>query len=86
MLRWRYSSTVMARRFAWKAAPPRVYSGGRRLISPKINDTKKRTIKIKKRTLAISVAVAAIPPNPKIAATMATIKKVKAQLSIENLL
>jgi hypothetical protein len=59
------------------------YSYGPRLISPEINDTKKRTIKIKKRTLAKSVATSAIPPNPKNAAIMATIKKVMAQLSIK---
>jgi hypothetical protein len=40
-------------------------------------------IKIKNRTLAKSVATSEIPPNPKNAAIMATIKKDMAQLSIK---
>lgn len=38
--------------------------------------------KITNKTLAIHAAVPAIPENPKIAATIAIIKKIKAQESI----
>ena len=40
------------------------------------------TMKIKNRTFAIEAAPAAIPVNPKIAATIAMIKKIAAHLSI----
>jgi hypothetical protein len=36
----------------------------------------KRTMKIKNNTLAIPAAVAAIPPNPKIAAMIARIRNI----------
>lgn len=39
-------------------------------------------MKIRNRILAIDAAPAAIPPNPKIAATIATIKKVTVQRNI----
>ena len=45
---------------------------------PKIRLRMNRTIKIKKRILAIPAAPAAMPPKPKIAATMAMIKNVMA--------
>jgi len=39
-------------------------------------------MKIKNRILAIDVAPAAIPPKPKMAATIATIKKIMVQRNI----
>jgi hypothetical protein len=50
-----------------------------------MSDTAKRTIKIKKRTLAISDAAREIPVNPNMPATMATTKNIKAYLSMVNL-
>ena len=46
---------------------------------PKINDRRNNTIKIAKRIFAMDAAPAAIPPNPNIAAMIATIKKVTVQ-------
>jgi hypothetical protein len=43
-----------------------------------------KTIKIKNNTLAMEAAPAAIPPNPKIAAIMATIRNVTVHLSITH--
>jgi hypothetical protein len=51
-----------------------------------MSDTAKSTIKIKKRTLAISPAAREIPVNPNRPATMATTKNIKAYRSMENLL
>jgi hypothetical protein len=51
-----------------------------------MSDTAKSTIKIKKRTLAISDAAREIPVNPNTPATMATTKNIKAYLSMMNLL
>ena len=48
----------------------------------KKNDIIKSTRKIKKSTLAIDVAPAAIPPKPKIAAIMAITKKMIVQRNI----
>ena len=42
-----------------------------------------KAIKMKKITLAMDAAPAAIPVNPKIAATMAMIRKVAVHLSIK---
>ncbi len=49
---------------------------------PVIKEIKNRTIKIKNKTLAIPAALAAIPPNPNIAAMIATTKKITVQRSI----
>jgi hypothetical protein len=48
-------------------------------MSPKIKETAKSTIKIKKSILAIPLAAAAISPNPKIAAIIDIMKKITAQ-------
>jgi hypothetical protein len=45
----------------------------------KIRESKNRTIKMKNNTLAIPAAPAATPPNPNIAAIIATIKKITVQ-------
>jgi len=47
-------------------------------MSETINNTKK----IKNNIFAIDAAPAAIPPNPKIAATIATIRKITVQRNI----
>jgi hypothetical protein len=47
-----------------------------------MNETKKSTINIKNRILAIPAAPAAIPKNPKAPATIATIRKISVQRSI----
>ncbi len=44
--------------------------------------SKNKTIKMKNKTFAMEAAPAAIPPNPKIAAMIATIKNPKAQRNI----
>ena len=49
---------------------------------PKINDNKKRTIKMKNKIFAIEAAPEAIPPKPNIAAIMATTKKITVQRNI----
>ena len=49
---------------------------------PKIKDNKKRTIKMKNKTFAMEAAPDAIPPKPKIAAMMATTKKITVQRNI----
>lgn len=49
---------------------------------PKISDITKSATKTKNSILAIDAAPAAIPPKPKIAATIATIKKVTDQRNI----
>ena len=51
-------------------------------LFPKINETRKRIIKIKNRIFAIEAAPEAIPPKPKTAAMIATIKKITVQRSI----
>ncbi len=45
----------------------------------------KRTRKMKKRTLATVAATAAMPPNPRTAATMAMANEIKAHFSIPDL-
>jgi hypothetical protein len=52
------------------------------LVLPRINDKRNSTIKIKNRILAIPAAPAAMPPNPKIAAIIATTKKITVQRNI----
>ena len=46
---------------------------------PIINEITKSTRKIKKNTLAIPAALAAMPPKPNIAAIIAIIKKITVQ-------
>lgn len=52
------------------------------LSKPDISEIRNRTMKIKNNILAMEAAPAAIPPNPKIAAMMATMKKISAQRNI----
>jgi len=49
---------------------------------PRIRERINRIRKIKNKILAIPAAPAAIPPNPKIAATIATIRKITVQRNI----
>jgi hypothetical protein len=49
-----------------------------------MRDNRNNTIKIKKRIFAKLAAPAAIPPNPKRAATIATIKKMTVQRNINK--
>ena len=49
---------------------------------PLIREIRNSTIKIKNNTLAISAAPAAIPPNPNIAAIIATTKNITVQRNI----
>src|SRR5262245_18557051 len=51
-------------------------------MEPDNSDRMNRIRKMTKRTLAIPADVEAIPPNPKMPAMMAMIRKVSAQLSI----
>ena len=51
-------------------------------VAPKIKARRKRTMKMKNKTCAIDAAPSAIPPNPKMAATIAMIKKITAQRNI----
>ena len=53
-----------------------------KMLAPKTSDSTKSTKKIKNNTLAIEAAPAAIPPNPKIAATIAIIRNVTVQRNI----
>ncbi len=53
-------------------------------MSPAMIATKNRTIKIKNKIRAISTAAAAMPVKPKIAAMIATIKKINAQRSMKR--
>ena len=52
------------------------------MLAPNTSDSTKSTKKIKNNTLAIEAAPAAIPPNPKIAATIAIIRNVTVQRNI----
>ncbi len=52
------------------------------MLAPNTSDSTKSTKKIKNKTLAIEAAPAAIPPNPKMAATIAIIRKVTVQRNI----
>jgi len=52
------------------------------LLLPNSKLKTKRTKKIKNKIFAIPAAPAAIPPKPKIAAMMATIKKITVQRNI----
>jgi len=53
-----------------------------KMLAPNTSDSTKSTKKIKNKTLAIDAAPSAIPPNPKIAATIAIIRKVTVQRNI----
>jgi hypothetical protein len=56
------------------------------LLLPNMIDNRKSTTKIKNRIFAIEAAPEATPPNPKMAAMMATIRKITVQRNIaENL-
>jgi hypothetical protein len=52
------------------------------MLAPNTSESTKSTKKIKNNTFAIEAAPAAIPPNPKIAATIAIIKNVTVQRNI----
>ena len=49
---------------------------------PNMSETRNRTMKMKNKILAIPAAPAATPPNPKIAAMMATTRKITVQRNI----
>ena len=53
-----------------------------KIFAPKMSTRMKSTKKIKNNILAIEAAPAAIPVKPKIAATIAIIKKIAAHFSI----
>ena len=53
-------------------------------LLPRISDNTKRPTNTKKRILAMPTAAPAIPPKPKIAATMAINKKDTLQRNIES--
>jgi hypothetical protein len=59
-----------------------INSGRHLLTDPVMRDITNKTRKIKNKTLAIPAAPDAIPPNPKIAATMAMIRNVTVHRSI----
>ena len=59
------------------------YTSDRPKFFPKINEIRKRTMKIKNKTLATEAAPSAMPPKPKNAATIAIIKKVIVQRNIK---
>jgi hypothetical protein len=52
------------------------------MLAPKTNESTNSTKKIKNKTFAIDAAPAAMPPNPKIAATIAIIRNVTVQRNI----
>ena len=54
------------------------------LNRPDNKEIRNKTIKMKNNTFATEAAPAAIPPNPNIAAMMATTKKISAQRNISN--
>ena len=54
----------------------------RKRVPPNISATRKRTRKMKKRILATPAAAIEIPVKPNIAATIATIKNMRAHFSI----
>ncbi len=53
------------------------------IFLPRISDKIKSTIKIKNKMRAMFVAPAAIFPNPKMAAIIATTRKIKVQRNIK---
>jgi hypothetical protein len=52
------------------------------LLLPEIKDKRKSTMKMKKRTLAMLAAPAAMPKNPKIPAMIAMMRKITVQRNI----
>ena len=50
---------------------------------PNMSETRNNTMKMKNKILAMEAAPAATPPNPKIAAMIATIKNITVQRSIK---
>jgi hypothetical protein len=58
------------------------YGRSERRPRPAISDIRNNTIKMKNKILAIEAALAAMPKNPKIPATMAIIRKITAQRNI----
>jgi hypothetical protein len=67
-----------------KAPAYMIFSRDHTLVAlrPNSSDTINRTRKIKNRILAMDAAPAAIPPNPKIAAMIATIRNITVQRNI----
>jgi hypothetical protein len=55
-----------------------------KMLAPNTSDSTKSTKKIKNKTFAIEAAPSAIPPNPKMAATIAMIRNVTVQRNIER--
>jgi hypothetical protein len=51
---------------------------------PNMSETRNNTIKMKNKILAMEAAPAATPPNPKIAAIIATMRNMTVQRSIKN--
>jgi len=51
---------------------------------PNMSETRNNTIKMKNKILAMEAAPAATPPNPKIAAIIATMRNITVQRSIKN--
>jgi len=51
---------------------------------PNMSETINNTMKMKNKILAMEAAPAATPPNPKIAAIIATIRNITDQRSIKN--
>jgi hypothetical protein len=65
------------------ASQDRQTGGARpRVVNPATNVARKMMIATQKSVFAIPEAVDAIPPNPKSAATSATMKKIRAHLSM----
>ena len=52
------------------------------MLAPNTSDSTNKTRKIKNSTFAIEAAPSAIPPKPKMAATIAIIKKITDQRNI----
>jgi hypothetical protein len=52
------------------------------MLAPNTSESTNSTKKIKNKTLAIEAAPSAIPPNPKMAATIAIIRNVTVQRNI----
>jgi len=53
---------------------------------PNMSETRNNTMKMKNKILAMEAAPAATPPNPKIAAIIATIRNITVQRSIKKVL
>jgi hypothetical protein len=55
------------------------------MLAPNTSDSTKSTKKIKNKIFAMEAAPAAMPPNPKMAATIAIIRNVTVQRNIRML-